>query len=109
MIYHLAEKILYSFEYSPEDQMKNLEEFASINFSIRSSCLPKISLESLGTYDLVQMNKESDFLNEDKKYLEPLIGGMTKDSQKAKKTLASPKEIQFTNQKRNACTWSSFN
>ena len=33
------------------------------------------------------MNKESDFLNEDKKYLEPLIGGMTKDSQKAKKLL----------------------
>ena len=37
-------------------------------------------------YDLVQMNKESDFLNEDK-YLEPLIGGMTKDSEKAKKLL----------------------
>ena len=88
MIYHLAEKILYSFEYSPEDQMKKFRKFASINFSIRSSCLPtKISLESLGTYDLVQMNKESDFLNEDKKYLEPLIGGMTKDSQKAKKLL----------------------
>ena len=33
------------------------------------------------------MNKESSFLNEDKKYLEPLISGMTKDSHKAKKLL----------------------